>query len=88
MPYVGLFLKPNNSELQQAVSVLLEQSEEIGDPLLDTNQHPLKNNFLNKHIDKTYKLNPQSAFILTAAILKASLKDVNKEILQKTWMNL
>ena len=85
MPYVGLFLKSDNSELQQAVSVLLEQSEEIGDLLLDINQHPLKNNFLNKHIDKIYKLNPQSAFILTAAILKASLNDVNKEIIKKMW---
>ena len=85
MPYVDLLLKPDTSELQQAVSVLLEQSEEVGDLLVDLNQHPSKNNFLNKHIDKIYKLNPQSAFILTAAILKASLKDVNKEMIRDTW---
>ena len=85
MPYVGLFLKPNNNELQQAVSVLLEQSEEVGELLVDLNQHPSKNSFLNNHIDRIHKLNPQSAFILTAAILKASLKNVNKEILQKIW---
>ena len=85
MPYVGLFLKPNNSELQQAVSVLLEQSEEVGDLLLDLNQNPSKSEVLNNHVDRIYKLNPQSAFILTAAILKASLTDVNKEIIKKTW---
>ena len=85
MPYVGLFLKSDNSELQQAVSVLLEQSEEIGELLLDLNQHPSKNRLLNNHIDKIYKLNPQSAFILTAAVLNASLKDVNKEMIRDTW---
>ena len=85
MPYVGLFLKPNNSELQQAVSVLSEQSEEIGELLVDLNQHPSESDVLNNHVDRIYKLNPQSAFILTAAVLKASLKSVNTEVIKKTW---
>ena len=53
MPYVDLFLKSDTGELQQAVSVLLEQSEEVGELLLDTNQHPSKDNFLHNHIDRS-----------------------------------
>ena len=83
MPYVGLLLKPN-SELQQAVSVLLERSEEVGELLVDLNQRPSESDVLNNHIDKIYKLNPQSAFILAATVLRASLNPVNTEMIKKT----
>lgn len=48
---------------------------------------PSGNAFLQSHIDRVYQLNPLSSWILTIAILKASLSPVNQEHLRNMWEN-
>ena len=93
MPYMELSIQSNNYRLQQALSVLLEDhsnqeplgSHPIGEVLADFTVTPSQNAFVQTHIDRVYKLNPTSAWILNLSILRTSLSPINKQYLREKW---
>ena len=93
IPYVELSMQSNNHRLQKALSVLLEdhlneeplRSHPIGEVLADFTVTPSQNAFVQSHIDRVYKLNTTSAWILNLSILRTSLSPINKQHLKERW---
>lgn len=76
---------PLNLSLGPNVSQQMQSFDPIGEALMDLATKPPQNIFVQGNIDRIYRLNPLSSWILIIVILRASLQESNSLYLQHRW---